>query len=747
MLDRWGRFVHRRRALVLGVAILGVLVAALWGTRVFGALKPAGFEDPNSDSHRASQLAEREFGRADADVVVLFRDDERTVDDPTYESAVTGLVAGLPRDRVLSSQTYWSTHSPRFVNADRTATFAVLQLAGADDRAREDSYQAIRDRLSAPGLTTQVGGRVATASAISERISSDIGRAESLSMPALLVLLVVVFGSLAAASLPLAVGAVAILGSFTALRALTYLTDVSVFSINVITILGLGLAVDYGLFMVSRFREEIRRGKGVEDALARTMATAGRTVAVSGVTVAISLASLLLFPQMFLRSMGFGGVATVLVDMLAALTVLPALLSLLGQRVDALSVRRLVRHGDRRGGRGGRVADGAGRAPVRERPAGAGFWYRVAHSVMRRPVAYAVTVVVALLALGLPFRDIAWGGVDQRVLPAGAEPRQVSETLAREFPGNATSPIEAVVTFPGAVSGTDLSAYVDRLGAVPGVTGAEVTGVHGRAARVDLAYRGEPNSARARDLVAAVRDVAPPPGATVLVGGASAVVADQLSGMADTLPWMALVVGLTTFVLLFLAFGSVLLPLKAIVMNVLSLSATFGALVWVFQYGHLSGLLDFTPTGFIEPSMPVLVLAIVFGLSMDYEVFLLSRVREQYDRTGDNAGAVAVGLQCTGGIITSAALLLLVVVGAFSASGITFIKLVGVGMIVAVLIDATVVRALLVPATMRLLGRANWWAPAPLRRLHARYGVRGEGDSEAVDTAGTDRRPAVGARA
>jgi uncharacterized membrane protein YdfJ with MMPL/SSD domain len=554
---------------------------------------------------------------------------------------------------------------------------------------------------------------------INQRVSSDIGTAETISMPVLLVLMVVIFGSLAAASLPLAIGGAAILGSFTALRGVTSFTDVSVFAVNVVTIMGLGLAIDYGLFMVSRFREEIRRQPTVEDAVARTVATAGRTVAVSGVTVALSLAGLIIFPQVFLRSMGLGGMSAVLVAMLAALTLLPALLGMLGPRVDALSVRPLFRRLFRR-------PPAATMAVVAEDHHGA--WYRIARSVMRRPVVYAVVVIAVLVTLGLPFLRVQFGGIDVRVLPAGTESRVVSATIDRDFPSGPNGPITSVVTLPDAVDsaagGAALSSYVRSVSDVPGVTRATVTGAAGRTARVDVGYAGDPMSSGARALVGQIRAVTAPAGATVLVGGQSAVLTDLLHSLGSLLPWMALFVVATTFVLLFLAFGSIVLPLKALVMNALSIGASFGALVWIFQDGHLSGPLGFEPTGFIEATQPILVLAIIFGLSMDYEVFLMSRIREQYDVTGDNTRAVATGLQRTGGIITSAALLLIIVIAAFSLSGITFIKMIGVAMLIAIVVDATVVRILLVPATMRLLGRANWYAPGPLRGLYSRYGIR-----------------------
>ena len=356
---------------------------------------------------------------------------------------------------------------------------------------------------------------------------------------------------------------------------------------------------------------------------------------------------------------------------------------------------------------------------------------------MRRPAAYGLVIVVVLLALGAPVLHISWGGTDARALPATAPARQVTEALNRDFPGNVTEPVESLVRFNGPVAGSpsrqsELTAYVRTLGRVPGVTGAQLTGVRGDTARIDLSYGPDPLSAQARRIVRLVRGVAPPAGARAYVGGQSAQLVDELSGLSATVPWMAVVMAAATFVLLFLAFGSVVLPVKAIAMNLLSLSATFGVVVWIFQEGHLSGLLQFAPTGTVDPTMPILMLAIIFGLSTDYEVFLLSRIRERYDVTGRNAEAVASGLQRTGGVITSAALLLVIVVGAFSASGITFIKLMGVGMIVALIVDASIVRVMLVPATMRLLGRANWWAPAPLRRLYARYGIRERDDSAAA---------------
>src|SRR5215467_10175476 len=486
--------MYRRRWLVLAIAAVGMAAAAAWGTGVFAKLQSAGgFTAPGSQSQREASLAARTFGRDSGDVVVVYSSRAGTpVRAPGFRRAVTGTLSALPGRDVVSYATYWSTGSPRFVSTDGRQTYAVIELRGRTDAQRIASFNAIRGQLPAAGLITKVGGLIPTEAAISHEVTNDSGRAESMSMPVLLILLLVIFGGLAAASLPLAVGGLAILGSFTALRLLTLATPVSIYSVNITTILGLGLAIDYGLFVVGRFREELRRSGSTEAALARTMATAGRTVAVSGVTVAAALAGLMLFPEVFLRSMGYGGVATVFVDMLAALTVLPASLAVLGPRVNALRVRRSVRRS--------RTDDASG------------GWYRIARSVMRRPAIYAAVIVLLLLALGSPFLRVIWGGTDARVLPSSAEPRIVAEALARDFPGNPSAPIESLVRFDGPVAGSaargaELTSYVRRLAAIPGVSGASVTGQRGDIARVDLRYSADPMSARAREIVSAAREV------------------------------------------------------------------------------------------------------------------------------------------------------------------------------------------------------------------------------------------------
>jgi RND superfamily putative drug exporter len=716
MFAWWGRAVTRLRWWVLAATVVLVAIGGLWGTGVFGSLTGGGFDDPNSDSSKAVAQINREFGHQDTDVLVLFSSAGATVDDPAVSGPVTRTLAALKaRPEVANVVSFYDTQAPSLVSTDRHATYAAIRLRDGDLDAKQADLEALRPALAAPadGVTTEVGGLIGFFDDANTQIESDITRAEMLSLPILLILLIIIFRGVVAALTPLLVGVVSILGALTATRLLASVTDVSVFAVNIITMLGLGMGIDYALFVVSRFREELRAGHDTQTAIVRTMATAGRTVVVSGVTVALALASLLLFPLSFLRSMGFGGMAAVLVAMLAALTALPALLAVLGPKINAWSVRR-----------GRKAAVDGDRAPERE-----GAWARLANSVMRRPVLYAVGVAAVLIAVALPFGRVQFGGFDERVLPVGTASRTVSERIAAEFPGGNTSPITVLVT--GAAPEA-AQAFAAGIAAVPDVTGAQVTAAKPGASVISVGYDAQPTDAEARDVVRAVRAMPAPAGASVLVGGRPAAELDQLDGLRDGLPWQGALVAGVTLVLLFLAFGSVVLPIKAIVMNAVSIGASFGVVVWVFQDGHLANFLGFTSTGFLEPTNLVLMLAILFGLSTDYEVFLLSRVREEWDRSGDNRSAVAAGLQRTGGIITAAALLLIIVIGGFATGGAATIKMLGVGTLVAVAVDAALVRTLLVPATMRLLGRWNWWAPGPLARVYRRYGLRETDADEGV---------------
>jgi RND superfamily putative drug exporter len=535
--------------------------------------------------------------------------------------------------------------------------------------------------------------------------SEDLERAEMISLPVVILLALLIFGSLVAASMPAVVGALAVVGSLAVVRLLTTFTDVSVFSVNVISLLGMGLAIDYALFVISRFREELAQlplddPDAPTKAIRTTMVTAGRTVLFSGLTVAAAMSSLLVFPQNFLRSMGYGGMSAVVIAMLAALTVLPATLRLLGRRIDG------------------------GRMPWRRhRPVSVdddhGWWARLAHGVMRRPVVVIVVVSAALLAIASPFLGAKWGSVDYRVLPEDAPAHVAADKLNTDFGPEQSS---AQLLLQG-VDRADVAAYTGDVEAVEGITAVQPLETEGDTALLRAFWEGNSQSQRSQDIVRDLRGVEPPEG-EVLVGGLTADTVDLIASVGDHLPWMGLIVVGVMLVLLFLAFGSLVLPVKAVAMNALSITASFGVVTWIFQQGHLSGLLGFESTGYLDSTNPILILAILFGLSMDYEVFLLSRVREQWDLTGDNDLAVATGVQKTGRIITSAALLLAVVIGAFGLSGIVFMKMMGIGMLVALIVDATVVRALLVPATMKLLGTWNWWAPGPLRRWWQRYGWR-----------------------
>ncbi|MEU6724626.1 MMPL family transporter [Nonomuraea wenchangensis] len=733
MFERAGRLVYRGRWTLLVLSLAAALLVAPLGMELFGRMADGGFEDPRADSTTAARWSDDWYGEHAPDVVVLYHHPSVKARDPRYKKAVHDALRALPAEHVGALATYWTTGSKLMVSKDGRSTYALVTLKGD----KQAGYAAVAERLRrATNLQVSVGGPVPLLKELNDQTAADLARAEAISMPVLLVLLVVVFGSLVAAGLPLLVGAFAVLGALVLLRLLTEVTEVSVFSLNVVTMLGLGLAVDYSLFVLKAFREEIAAGATSEQAVVRTMATAGRTVAFSGLTVATALLGLLVFPQMFLRSIGLGAAAVVLVAMGAALVVLPAALGVLGRRVNALRLTPDLGSGHG-GGQGG------------------GMWHAVASSVMRRPVLYFVAVAAVLVALAAPFLHVTFGNVDHRVLPADSESRRVAEIVDRDFGRNSMAAVDvhvlversfteaparpgplgqghAAISAVTPVTPDDADPLAARLRRLPHVTGVDVAGLSqdNGAVRLAVRYDVDPMSAEAQRLVTAIRTLSPPGSPPepnvrrVVVGGPTAAQMDLMDSLTARLPWMALVVGAVTAVLLFAAFGSVVLPIKALLMNVLSIGASLGVIVWAFQDGHLASALRFTSTGTVEATVTVLILAVVFGLSMDYELFLLSRVRAEWLRTGDNTAAVAAGLRQTGGVITSAALLLLVVIGAFSTAGITVVKLLGVGLFVAIVVDATLVRALLVPATMRLMGGANWWLPRPLRALHRRVELR-----------------------
>lgn len=707
---RWGRAMYRLRWPVLAVATALLTASAWWGPAVVGLLSSGGFDVPGSQSYRTEHRIIDTVGRPDIDAIAMYSSTKYTTDDPEFKDAVANVVAAVPRDGVRSVSSYWTTQFAPFVSRDKHSTYIAVRLAGDADQ-RLSTWQRIESKLTIdPAVADTAFGSTAPVDAqINDQVASDLARAEMLSAPLLGLLLIIVFGGLVAAGMPLLIGGLTTVVSFVVLRLLLHVTDVSVFAVNIVTILGLGLSVDYALLVVSRFREEVRAGRATDEALARTMATAGRSVAISSVIVCVSMAGLFFFPEVFLRSMAFGGVSAVAVAALSSLTVLPAVLGVLGHRVDAWRLRwpAALR---RRFGRG---SSGRGR-----HSRAANLWERLAHTVMRRAWLSVAAVCALLAVMVVPVVSATFGGVDSRQLPPNSDGRRVDVMLAQDFPRVQNDPIKVLV------EGADeagVQSLVARINAVPDASAARVVSRAGGASLITVDYPGNAVDAQARAVVEGIRELAPPAGATIGVAGFSAEQVDLRASIRDGLWKLALLQSLATAVMLFWAFGSLLIPVKAVLITYLTIAASFGAVVWIFQEGHLSGLLDFTSTGSVELTQLILIVAILFGVTTDYEVFLLSRIREQWDAGHDNANAVATGLQRTGPIITSAAVLILVVIAAFSTSKILFIKLIGVGMAISILLDATIMRAILVPATMKLLGHWNWWAPGPLLRLWERH--------------------------
>jgi RND superfamily putative drug exporter len=725
VLARLAPFLVRRRRLVLVVSLLLLVVAGAYGGGVVERLTSGGFTDPGAESSRATSVIEETFGTGEPELVLLATAPSGSVDDPAASAAGNELTAALLAEPgVAEAASYWSLGNPpplRSEGGDRA--LVLVGLAGDEDdqdlttkRLRE-TYEGDRG-----ALVVEAGGQAAVFDEVGHTIESDLLRAELIALPITMVLLVLVFGSVVAASLPLLVGVIAVMGTFVALNVIAGLTDVSIYALNLTTALGLGLAIDYSLFMVSRFREELAEGRATGDAVVRTVRTAGRTVLFSAGTVAISLAALLVFPLTFLRSFAYAGIAVAAMAAVAAVVVLPALLAALGPKVNALRVLR---------------------RPVRT-DTSSGPWHRIATAVMRRPLPVATAAVALLLFLGAPFTGIRFGLPDDRVLPPGNDVRATQDVLREEFAGDETGAVEVVALGTGdpAARTTDVDAYAVELSTLEGVarvdalTGtyiagvkvAEATPANARFAATDATWFNvvpsiEPMSAEGEALVRSVRTLGTAPSDEVLVGGRPAELVDSKASLFSRVPFAIGIIAVTTFVVLFLMFGSILVPIKALVLNVLSLTATFGAMVWIFQDGKLAGTLGFTATGTIDTAMPILMFCIAFGLSMDYEVFLLSRIKEEHDKGADTTTSVAVGLERTGGIVTAAAVLMSVVFLAFGTSGVSFMKMFGIGLALAVLMDAFVIRATLVPAFMKLAGDANWWAPAPLRRLHDRIGL------------------------
>lgn len=729
-----GRTAARRRWTVVVGAVLFVALSGFWGAGAFGSFGGgAGFDDPYSESAEANQLLTGPIGRYATDIVVMYTSPDRTVDDPAFEAAVTEAASRIPESAYTRLDTYWTTGSPDLVSADRHSTYIGLQLTAPTEEQNVVLYQqTIENRLGVEGYEVRYGGLVAVNEQVNALTGQDLVRAEMVSIPILLILLLIVFRSLVAAAIPLVLGTVVAVGSLSVLRIVGFFYPVSTFSINVVTLLGLGLSIDYGLLVVNRFREEMAAGRSVDEAVERTMGSAGRTVTFSGIAIALTLLGLLVFPSRFLISMAFAIVSVVLFGVLAVLLLLPALLRFAGPRINALRLP-LPRFGRR----------DAEAVPVHE-----GGWYRTATAIMRRPVAITVGLTLLLLAAGTPLLGAQWGRPSDWVLPAGTDSRVVDDMLDTQFLRDPTEIVTAVVRMPGPAdspqSVATLEEFASRLDQVPGVDGAAITGTQGDMARLTLGYRMDPQSGEAAAMVEGIRAEAPPAGATVRFTNYPVSLADMLSMLGDRLPLLVLYISVISFLVLFLAFGSVLIPLQSLLLNALSLSAAFGTIALIFQHGFLSGVLGFVPEGFMDANMPMLILVIIFGLAMDYQVFTLARIRESWEATGDPVESVAVGIQQSGRIISSAALLFVVVVGGFILSNITFMMMIGVGLVIAVVVDATIVRGLLVPSTMRLLGDRAWWAPAPLARWWQRWGLPERHDPPAPPPrigGGDPRRP------
>ncbi len=751
--DRLGRFVVRRAWWVVGVWIVLLLVALPLAPRVPGQLSAGGFILDDLESARAKTLLESELGVPPSALVVVFSSSTLEAGTPAFESAAAVAIADVataPHVARVASHLL----SPRQVSADRQTAYDIVFLDLPPDRSPE-ALPILRERLrQPPGLDVALAGGPAFYGDVQTVSEADLQRSEIISLPLAALVLLLVFGSAVAAAVPLVVGGTAVIVALAAIFVVASVTPMSIFVLNLATLLGLGLGVDYSLLLTSRFREELALRPDDPDRVAAavqaTVATAGRAVFFSGVTVLLGLLGLVLFEFMILRSVGIAGAIVVGLAVASALTLLPAVLTIVGTRIDRLAVRRL--------------------AP---RAGTDGSWARLARWVMRRPVAILVPTLAVILVLGSPFLHVRFNAPDSSILPPSVPSRVAFDRLRDQFGEGEFAPIVLAIRTTGAATAPDnlaaLHDYSRRIAADPRVTRVDsLLDIDPRISleQYSLLY-GDPNGPRDRyaltalaattrgdltaftlytpfgsnreegkELVAALRDrkgsLAPPAGATVLVGGGAADVADVVARVSADFPRTALFIVVTTYLVLFLLLRSVILPAKALLMNTLSIVASFGAMVWIFQDGNLSAILGFQPVGFVETTQPVILFCVLFGLSMDYEVFILTRTKEVWDRTRDNTEAVARGLERSGRIVTSAALVVVVVAGSFAFADIVLIKALGVGMAIAIALDATVIRALLVPATMRLLGDWNWWMPGWLERLMADRLPASDGDVEAT---------------
>ncbi|MEU3597687.1 MMPL family transporter [Streptomyces sp. NPDC006798] len=726
-LARTARLLVRRKVPVFLIVGILTVAAGLLGAGVAPHLASGGYTPETSESARAEHLLSDRF-KAGSPNMILVAEADGPVEEAAAARAGAELTERIRKESgVVFAHSYWTTKDPALRSKDGRTALILIKLGGTEDEFTQKSYELQPDVTGEQGpLKVTATGLAPINDQIERQSAEDLTRAELLAAPLTLLILLAAFGSLVAASLPMVVGIVSVVGTLAVLRVMAEMTEVSIFAMNVSTALGFGLAVDYSLFIVTRYREELDRGREVTEAIVESLRTAGRTVLFSALTVAISLAALMVFPVYFLQSLAYAGIAVVVLAALASLLILPALLALIGRRIDRLDIFAPLRR----------------RMPGAKKE-GAGAWHWLSVKVMRRPVLIGGAVVVVLVLFALPFGHARFGMTDDRILPEGASAQVAADTVRDEFDRAATAPVTVVLpSLDPAAEKQRLTAYVEQVSRIektqrvdsvlgswsggrqiapPGPASAAYA--DGKGTWLSVVADVDSNSAAGEKHVKAVRDVEAP--AKRLAGGDAATLVDTKSALIDRIPWAAGIIALSMFVLLFLFSGSVVVPLKALVFNLLSLTASFGAMVYVFQDGNLKWLVgDFVHTGQLEVTVPLLMFCIAFGLSMDYSVFLLSRIREEYLLTGDNTRAVAFGMDHTGRLITAAALIVATVLAALATSGLSLLKLLGAGLALAVLVDATLVRGILVPAFMKLMGRANWWAPGPLRKLHDKAGLR-----------------------
>ena len=754
MLERIARLAIAAPRRVIAVAVLIMVGAGIFGIGVTKSLSAGGLHDPNSQSSQASRLLSEKFGQGDMQMTIAVTS-EAGARSPVARAVATELIQRLQESPyVVGVNSAWaaSPAAATLISEDGKTGLIVAGISGGENGAQKHA-KALADQLvhDRNGVTVRATGDAMTYVQINAQTEKDLLLMESIAIPLSFVVLVWVFGGVLTAMLPLAVGGFAILGSMAVLRAVALVTDVSIFALNVTVAMGLALAIDYTLLVISRFRDELADGAGREEALVRTMATAGRTVLFSAVTVALSIVAMVLFPMYFLKSFAYAGIGVVAFAAIAAIVVTPAAIMLLGDRLDALDVRRLGR----------RVF---GRPEPGQRPVERAFFYRSTKFVIRRAIPVGIGITTLLLMVGAPFLGIKWGFADDRVLPSSASVRQVSEQLRSDFGGDATANVIVVVPDTNGVTPDELAHYAAQLSRVPGVTSVSTPGgvfVGGSLAgppaaptaiKDDSAFftvgSAAPLFSPASDIqLDRLHAVAGPGGQRVLMTGLAQINRDTSTAITGRLPLVLSLIAGITFVVLFFLTGSVVLPLKALLLNILSLSAAFGALVWIFQDGHL-GAFGTTSTGTLMAPMPVLLFCIAFGLSMDYEVFLVSRIREYWlesPRSGaDNDESVALGLAHTGRVVTAAALVMSISFAALIAAQVSFMRMLGVGLVLAVLVDATLVRIMLLPAFMHVLGRGNWWAPNLLVRIHQRFGINETATVERTQAASEQTGRSVG---